>query len=285
MTNTLVGMPAYRQTIEQLERIKRVTGDGTEYWMARDVGPILGYAAWREFEAVIARARDAFAGNRVDASHHIVLTHKMMGLGNSGQRRLDDHFLSKAACYLIAMNGDPSKPVIAAAQAYFVIQTQRMEQVEELSEDAKRLALRDKVKQSVKRVSGVAQEAGVRSQMQGVFHDARYQGLYGMGLRELKRFKGLKDNEQLFDRAGPLELSANDFQMNLAADVIKREKIKGEQAAIARNKTVATHVRNTITQSQGTLPEKLPLEPPIKEVQKRLKAQGKLPPPTDLSNT
>ena len=98
-----------------------------------------------------------------------------------------------------------------------------MEVQDALSEDEKRLNLRDKVRQSHLRVSKAAQDAGVRNHMQGVFHDARVQGLYGMSLKELEAMRGLEPNEQIFDRAGPLELSANDFQINLAADVIRKE--------------------------------------------------------------
>lgn len=195
-----------------------------------------------------------------------------MEVGKGAQLRGNEYFLSRPACYLIAMNGDPSKPEIAAAQAYFATQTRRTELGESESEDEKRPQLRDKVKRSFKRVSAVAQQAGVRSPMQGIFHDARYQGLYGMSLKDVKRLKGLGDDEQLFDRAGPLELSANDFQMNLAADVIAKERVKGEQQCIQTNRRVAQRVRSTIEDSRATMPESLPLEPPIKEVRKRLSA-------------
>jgi DNA-damage-inducible protein D len=270
--------PLYRSTMDQLEALKRVNNQGIEYWRAREIHPVLGYPIWRNFEPVIQRAKEALAGNDIDPSNHFAETRKMVDLGSGSQREVGDILLSRGACYLVAMNGEPNKPQIAAAQAYFVIQTRRQETAPELSDDEKRVQLRDKVKQSFKRVSGAAQEAGVRSHMQGVFHDARYQGLYGMSLKELRQFKGLAESEQLFDRAGPLELSANDFQMNLAADVISKDEIRGEQRSIQINRALAHRVRNTISESRATMPEHLPLEPPIKEVQKRLRTGKKLPP-------
>jgi DNA-damage-inducible protein D len=267
MSNDLTGTPQYRLTIEALELIKHLTVEGTEYWFAREVFPILGYAEWRNFEDVMGRAGEAMRGNGIDPSHHFVETTRMVGLGSGSQRRVEDQFLSRAACYLTAMNGDPAKPEIAAAQAYFLVQTRRQELEDE---DKKRLRLREKVSQAHRLVSGVAQEAGVRGSMQGVFHDARVQGLYGMSLRDLKTTKGLGDKEQLFDRAGALELSANEFQMNLAAAVISDEKVKGEQRAINKNREVAKNVRQAMAASGKMMPEKLPLERPIKELKRKL---------------
>lgn len=87
----------------------------------------------------------------------------------------------------------------------------------------------------------------------------------------MKAAKGLKATDNLFDRAGPLELSAHDFQMNLAASALQNEKVRGEQAAFAKNLKVAQDVRRTIQQSGGTLPEHLPLaEDHIGDVRKRV---------------
>ena len=266
MANDLTVTPRYRRTIEDLQERMHQSADGVEYWMAREIHPILGYPTWREFDAVIVRACRALTGNDVDPSHHIVLTHKMVEVGSDAKRRQDDYFLSRAACSLIVLNGDPSKPEIAAGQAYFVVQTRRMEMEDQRVEDEKRLELREKVAQSHRMVSGVAQNAGVSSRMQGIFHDARYQGLYGMRLSDVKRRKGLGEKERIYDRAGPMELSANDFQMNLAAEVIQKEGVQGEAETIDRNKAVAADVRRVMTEQGATPPEDLPLAEPIKEV-------------------
>ena len=277
MSHDLAGTPEYQFTMQRLEALKHVSEDGSEYWLAREIHTVLGYPVWDKFEPVLERARDALRGNGIEPSHHIAQTSKMMGLGRGAQREVVDHFLSRPACSLIALNGDPSKPEIAAAQAYFVVQARRMEIEDALRADEKRLELRDKVAQAHKRVSGAAQDAGVNSKMQGVFHDARYQGLYGMSLRQVKQRKGIGEKEQLYDHAGPLELSANDFQMNLAAEALRNENIRGEQQAIRKNKQVAVEVRRVMIQQGAVPPESLPLAPePISEVRKRVRAQQKV---------
>ena len=170
------------------------------------------------------------------------------------------------------MNADPTKPEIATAQAYFAKQT-RLQEIENME---KRLEAREKVTKSFKRVSGIAKDAGVRNDRQAIFHDARYQGLYNQSAKELKKRKGLEEKDQLFDRASTLELSMHDFQMNLAADAIRREKIRTESLAIDKNKSVAEQVRKAIKDSGATLPENLALDKPIREIKKIVKHKQKL---------
>ena len=274
MTPDLTELPAYQQTIQALENLRQTGTEGQEFWMARDIYGTLGYLTWQGFEGVVARATDSLTSNKIEPSHHIRQTTNMMGVGGGAQRAGNDYFLSRTACRLIAMNGDPSKPEIAGAQAYFVVQTHRMEQKDQaaaLSNDEKRLELRDKVSGSVTRVSGAAQKAGVRSHRQGIFHEQRYRGLYGASLADVKAAKGLKANEQLFNRADTLELSTHNFQMELAANALANEGIRGEQAAFNKNLAIASFVRQTIEDSGGTLPEHLPLAPDdIAEVRKRV---------------
>lgn len=276
MSEDLINHPTYLNTIQRLEAIKRRTAQDIDYWMARDINTLLGYSIWRSFEAVIERAKSALEANGIDSSHHIVQTDKMMGVGGGANVKGIDYFLTRAACRLVAMNGDPSKPEIAGAQAYFVVQTQRMEQNDANLDDMKRLELRQRVTVAFRQVSGVAKDAGVPNQKQALFHDARYQGLYGMSKRQVMVKKGLKAADNPFDHVGPLELSANEFQMNMAADVIKKEKIRGEANAIAKNKKIAQDVRNTMKTTGATMPEDLLAAEPIRIVEKRVKQQKRL---------
>lgn len=275
MENELPMRPEYSSAMARLESARRTAANGVEYWFAREVQSIFGYESWAKFTPVIDRTSISMKANSVEPSHHIVRTDKMVGLGSGAQRRTDDFFLSRAACYLIAMNGDPSKPQIAAAQAYFAVSTRTKEVSDSVEQDEKRLALREKVKGSFKAVSGVAKSAGVANQKQAIFHDARYQGLYGMSVTDVKASKGLSAKENLFDRMGALELSANDFQMNLAAETIKSEGVRGEANAIRKNREVAQKVRNTMIDSGSRPPESLPADEPIKDVEKRVKANRK----------
>ena len=271
MTSELEAVPALQNTIDRLEAIRKTNSRGVDYWRAREIHQILGYPVWDKFEPVIHKASSSLRENGSDPSHHIAETSHMMEVGKGAQRRGVDYFLTRAACRLIAMNGDPEKPEIADAQAYFVVQTHRMEQQDSLGDDEKRLQLRERVTSAFKVVSGVAKEAGLPGSKQPIFHDARYQGLYGMSRRDVMAKKGLRQDDNPFDYAGPFELSANEFQMNMAADVIQKEGIKGEYNVIAKNRAIAQDVRKTIKDSGATLPENLPAAEPIRQVEKRVK--------------
>lgn len=132
------------------EDIKHTRPDGSEYWMARELGPVLDYAKWDNFRKVINKARIACKNSSFQVDDHFPEVGKMVDLGSGSQRKLKDYALSRYACYLIVQNGDPRKEVIALGQTYFAIQTYRQEVADrfnQLDEDSKRLVIRGDIRQ------------------------------------------------------------------------------------------------------------------------------------------
>lgn len=100
------------------DTIKNTRPDGSEYWSARDLMPMLGYDRWENFAAALDRAKIA-----AEVQGHNV-ENLFRGVTKKGAGRpQQDYELARFACYLTAMNGDPRKPEIAAAMSYFAIQT------------------------------------------------------------------------------------------------------------------------------------------------------------------
>ena len=89
---------------------------GVEFWSARDLMPLLGYGKnWQNFTTAIDKAKIACeeGGQIVDDQFNASI--KLIEAGKGATRKIDDYLLSRFACYLIAMNGNPRKPEIAAA--------------------------------------------------------------------------------------------------------------------------------------------------------------------------
>ena len=256
---------------ERLERIKRVHSNQSEFWMGREIQSVLGYAKWDNFKKVIDKAKSACESSGLEPSDHFLDTKKMVPAGSGIEIEREDCFLSRYACYLVAMNGESTKAEIGAAQTYFAIQTRRQEQFDQLSEEERRIALRDRVKDHNKQLNDAAKQAGVRSDRFGVFHDAGYRGLYEMGYADIKKKKGIPTSDNLLDYAGRVELAANDFRITQTDQKLKTNNIRNETLAIQTHSDVAREVRETIKKIGGKLPEELPTEPHIKKVMRTYK--------------
>jgi len=254
-------------TIKNLEKYKRVTEEGNPYWMARDLMDVLAYSNWDNFSNVVGRAKRACEESGIPVTDQFLEAKKLVESGSGAKREIQDWYLSKYACYLITMNGDPTKTEVATAQTYFAMQTHLQEKQAQLTEEERRLLLRDRVKDANKKLSGVAQDAGVRSSMFGVFHDAGYKGLYGgFGLKDIKAKKGIENKDDFLDRIGRTELAANEFRITQCEEKLKKENIKSEPDAIKTHYAVGKKVRETIGEISGISPENLPAEPSIKKL-------------------
>jgi DNA-damage-inducible protein D len=232
----------------------------------------LGYNHWRSFETAIAKAITSCQQSGNEPDHHFARARKVVALGSGSQREVVDFHLSRFACYLVAQNGDPRKPEIALAQKYFAIQTRRQELSDARQRDLERLELRKQTTEEFKALSGAARNAGVHNTMFGVFHDAGYKGLYGgMGGDQIKDHKHIAASENLLDRMGTTELAANQFRMTQTREKLAKEGLHGQERAIDTHRQVGKEVREAIRRIGGTMPENLPPDENIKQVEKRLK--------------
>lgn len=248
---------------QTFESIKHVNEYGEEYWYARELQKVLEYSEWRNFVTVIDKAKIACENSGIVVDDHFVDVNKMVNIGSGAAREIDDIILSRYACYLIVQNGDPRKEVIAVGQTYFAVKTRQQELIdnyEQLTEDQKRLAIRNEMTAHNKSLAEAAQQAGVVSSLDyAIFQNKGYQGLYGgLGAKEIHARKGLKKSQKILDHMGSTELAANLFRATQTDEKLRRENIKGKEAANTAHYEVGKKVRQTIKELGGTMPEDLP---------------------------
>lgn len=248
---------------QTFESIKHVNEYGEEYWLARELQLVLEYAQWRRFSDAIERAKLACRNSGFAVEDHFADVGKMVDIGSGAERQIDDVMLSRYACYLIVMNGDPRKEVIAIGQSYFAVKTRQQELIdnyEQMSEDQKRLAIRNEMIAHNKSLAEAAQMAGIADQREyAIFQNKGYQGLYGgLGAKEIHARKGLKKSQKILDHMGSTELAANLFRATQTDEKLRRENIQGKQAAYDTHYEVGKKVRQTIKELGGTMPEDLP---------------------------
>ena len=152
---------------------------GIECWSARELQQIFNYAEWRNFNKVVEKAKTSceHAGEKI--SDHFVEVNKMVELGSSSQREIEDIALTRYACYLIAQNGDPAKPAVAFAQTYFAVQSRKQEIIEQRLLDVERVNAREKLSKSEKKMAGILFERGVDSKGFAVIKSKGDQALFG----------------------------------------------------------------------------------------------------------
>lgn len=259
------------------ENIKHIDENGVEYWFARDMQKAIEYTEWRNFEKVVEKAKIACENSEIPVNSQFVDVNKSRDLG-LGEVLIKDYKLSRYACYLIVQNADPRKEIVALGQTYFAIKTRQQELSENfdnLSEDEKRLSIREELKNHNRSLAEAAKLSGVETQQDyAIFQNKGYQGLYGgLGQKEIHERKGLKKSEKILDHMGSTELAANLFRATQTDDKLRRDKIKSKEKANQTHFEVGAKVRQTIRELGGDMPEDLPT--PEKSIKKLEKEKNK----------
>jgi len=252
------------------EKIKQIDENGNEFWFARDLSSVLGYAKWENFSNVINRAMLACQNSGYSVSEHFPDIRKTIQMPKNAEKKVVDYKLSRYACYLVVQNGDPRKEIIALGQTYFAIQTRRQELADtfnQLDENNKRLVVRGNIKQWNQLLAEAAHNAGVITDDEfAVFQNAGYMGLYGgLTVADIHRKKGLKEKEKILDFMGSTELIANLFRISQTEEKLKIEQTSTALEANEIHYHIAEKIRNAMKAMGTTLPENLPT--PEKSIQ------------------
>ena len=252
-----------------LELIKK-TAEDMEYWSARELMPKLGYTNWETFKTAISRAQDSCQQTDQDAADHFRGALKMVDIGSGTQRAIEDFLLTRYACYLVAQNGDPRKPQIAAAQRYFAIQTRKQEVWEQRSIENKRLEERGKLRDTEKKIERTVYQRGITQSIEfATFKNKHIEALYGgINTPDLKRSRGISKDRALADFDTDVELKAKNFALGMTDHNIRTKNLMGrdklEQEVVANSSAT----RDALM-ARGIIPEKLAPEEDIKKIEKR----------------
>mgnify|MGYP005763922315 CR=1 FL=1 len=245
-----------------------------EYWLARELQPMLGYKTWENFETAIKRAIDSVVSTDIEPLDHFREVTKMVQLGSGATRNIRDYMLTRYACYLIAQNGDPKKEEIAFAQSYFAVQTRKQELIEERISYIERMTGREQLKDSEKRLSQNIYERGVDEKGFGRIRSKGDKALFGgHTTQDMKDHYGIKSGP-LADHLPTLTIAAKNLATEMTNYNVEDKNLQGEPSITEEHIQNNQSVRSMLGQ-RGIRPEELPPAEDIKKLERRVKKQEK----------
>lgn len=245
--------------------------NGITFWYATEFMDMIGYPTMAAFSKPMNRAMQACLATNIDTHDNFIKVTRIV----DGET-ITDYKLTRFACYMIAMNGDSKKPLVAKSQAYFAHQAEKIHLLLEGANDLERIITREEIKEGNKGLMASAKKAGIHTGVQfQYFQDAGYRGLYNKSVKEVKKIKGVNEKHNLMDYMGRTELAANLFRLTLTEEKLNSISKTNPQTANQIHKNIGSQVRQMVIENTGTAPENLPVERRITEVQKNLKKANK----------
>jgi DNA-damage-inducible protein D len=249
--------------------------DGIDYWLARELQELLGYADWRNFLNAVDKAKESCKTTGEALLDHFVDVNKMVKIGSGAERKQDDIMLTRYACYLIAQNGDPKKEQIAFAQSYFAIQTRKQELLEERIQLMERLQAREKLAATETELSKNIYERGVDNKGFATIRSKGDWALFGgYNTSAMKRKLGIAENRPLADFLPTITITAKQLATEITNFNVKKNDLRGETKITNEHVKNNTDIRSLLGKS-GIKPEQLPPEEDIKKLERRINTADK----------
>ena len=243
--------------------------NGVECWSARELQELLGYSKWDKFLNVIEKAKVACLNANENVDNHFPQVEKLVGIGSGANRPISNYLLTRYACYLIAQNGNSSKPEISFAQNYFAVQTRRAELIEQRLLDYERVQARAKLAETEKILSGILYERGVDSKGFAVIRSKGDKALFHIDTKLLKRKLQAPDSRPLADFLPTISIKAKDLAAEMTSVNVQTKDLRGQKPIEQEHIDNNTAVRDMLV-GRGIYPEQLPPAEDVKKVERRL---------------
>jgi len=262
------------ELLADFEAIARHEG-GIEYWLARELQPLLGYERWENFTVLLERARTACAAAGQPVPDHFRDLTKMVALGSKAARSIEDVALTRYGAYLLAQNGDPRKEAIAFAQTYFAVQTRRQELIEARIEESERLRARQRLTSSEKSLSGVIFERLRDGESFARIRSKGDRALFGgISTHEMKERLDVPESRPLADFLPTITIKAKDFANEITIHNTTTNDLRSEGSIAGEHVKNNAEVRRALGR-RGIAPEELPAAEDVRKVERRLTSDEK----------
>lgn len=247
--------------------------NGVEYWSARELHSLFGYTQWRNFLPAIEKAMVSCKSAGENPDDHFAQVRKMVDLGSGAQRAVDDIYLTRYACYLIAQNGDSKKAEIAFAQNYFAVQTRRAELIQQRILESERVAERNKLKATETKLGAIVYKRGVDEKGFGILRSKGDAALFGAPTQKLKeRFHSV--GKPLADVLPTIGITAKNLAAEMTSINVENKDIKGLDPITHEHVDNNMAVRDML-RKRGIYTETLQPVEDVTKVERRLNSEAK----------